>query len=108
MYNDTSQVLICGISGVGGAARGALNPAGSGTNILSCNPNYSIGQIGLVTRWTPVKNLTFGVEATYSMLDQQMTGTVSAPSPTAGKPAAIYELKDQNTWILAFRAQRNW
>ena len=108
MYNDTSQVLICGINGVGGAARGALNPAGSGTNILSCNPNYSIGQIGLVTRWTPVKNLTFGVEATYSMLDQQMTGTVSAPSPTAGKPAAVYELKDQNTWILAFRAQRNW
>ena len=63
MYNDTSKVLICGVGGVGGAARAALNPAGSGTNIISCDPNYNIGQIGLITRWTPVKNLTFSADA---------------------------------------------
>ena len=108
MYNDTSKVLICGVGGVGGAIRGALNPAGSGTNITSCDPNYNIGQIGLITRWTPVKNLTFSADLTYTMLDQNMAGTVSAPNTPTGKPAAIYELKDQNTVLLLLRAQRNW
>ncbi|PSO23269.1 hypothetical protein C7G43_24075 [Bradyrhizobium sp. MOS004] len=35
-------------------------------------------------------------------------GTVAAPSAAIGKPAALYELKDQNTVTLLLRAQRNW
>jgi hypothetical protein len=37
-----------------------------------------------------------------------MFGTVSAASATIGKPAAVYELKDQNNLVLLLRAQRNW
>ena len=59
---------------------------------------YNIGQLGLITRWTPVKNLTFSADFTYTHLDQKCTGTVSAPSAAIGKPAAVYELKDQNTY----------
>jgi hypothetical protein len=37
-----------------------------------------------------------------------MSGFVVANSPAAGKPTAIYELKDQNTGLFLLRAQRNW
>jgi len=107
-YNDTSKALICGVGGVGGALRATLNPAGSGTAVTTCNPDYNIGQIGGIIRWTPVKNLTFSADVTYSMLDQKNVGTVSAASTAIGKPAAVYELKDQNTVLLLLRAQRNW
>jgi hypothetical protein len=105
-YNDTAKSLICGVGGVGGSFRAAF--AGSGTAVTSCNPDYNIAQLGFVTRWTPVKNLTFSAETTFTHLDQKMEGTVSAASTAIGKPAAVYELKDQNTVLLQLRAQRNW
>jgi hypothetical protein len=107
-YTDNAKTLICGVNGVGGSIRGALNPAGSGTAITTCNPDYNIGQIGLITRWTPVKNLTFSADYTFTHLDQKSEGTVSAPNGGTGKPAAIYQLKDHNTSTLLLRAQRNW
>ena len=77
--------------------------------VTSCNPDYSIGQLGFITRWTPVKNLTFSADVTYTHLDQKMAGTITAPASAAiGKPAAVYELKDQDTVTLLLRAQRNW
>jgi len=107
-YNDTAKALVCGIGGVGGSFRGTVAPAGSGAAIAVCNPDYNIGQIGFITRWTPVKNLTFAADVTFTHLDQKMVGTVAAPSATIGKPTALYELKDQNTALLLLRAQRNF
>ncbi|MCC8964226.1 porin [Bradyrhizobium sp. Pear76] len=108
MYNDTAKTLICGVGGVGGSLRSALNPAGGGAAMTTCNPDYNIAQIGTQTQWTPVKNLTFSADLTYTHLDQKSAGTVVAPSTPIGKPAALYELKDQNTVLLLLRAQRNW
>jgi hypothetical protein len=103
-YNGTAQTLLCGVGGVGGSLRGAF-----GTGITSCNPDYNIGQLGLITRWTPVKNLTFSGDVTWTGLDQKMAGTVVLPQNTPiGKPATTYELKNQNTVLLLLRAQRNW
>ena len=107
-YNDNAKVLLCGVGGVGGSIRAGLNPVGSGTAITTCNPDYNIGQLGLITRWTPVKNLTFSADFLYTMLDQKAAGTVSAASASIGKPAAIYELSDQHTYQLLLRAQRTW
>jgi len=112
-YNDTAKTLICGVGGlVGGTARLGLNPVASATTpataIATCNPDYNIAQIGLVTRWTPVKNLTFSADFVYTNLDQKSTGTVVASSAAIGKPVAVYELRDQNTYQLLLRAQRNW
>jgi Porin subfamily len=74
---------------------------------FSCNPNYNVYQVGVVTRWTPVKNLTFSAEVQYFRLDQDFTGTATlAPSPP--KPSAVYEFKDQDTVLLQLRAQRNF
>ncbi len=61
-YNGTAKTLMCGVGGVGGTVRTAL-----GAGLTSCNPDYNIGQIGTITRWTPVKNLTFSADFIYTM-----------------------------------------
>ena len=104
MYNDTSKTMMCGIGGVGGTVRAAFGPR----VITTCNPDYNIAQLGFVTRWTPVKNLTFWAEVTYQHLDQKLRGLGGFRGARNGKPAALYELKDQDNWILGLRAQRNW
>jgi hypothetical protein len=73
----------------------------------SCNPDYNVAQVGLTTRWTPVKNLTFSAEVGAFFLDQKMSGaaTLAAAAP---KPTTVYEFKDQSTVFLNVRAQRNF
>ncbi|BAM90873.1 conserved exported hypothetical protein [Bradyrhizobium oligotrophicum S58] len=98
-YGQTGSSLICA-----GIAATAMLTAGS-----TCNPDFNLGQIGLITRWTPVKGLTFSADVTYSHLDQKYSGTAIAPAiASTAKPAAIYELKDQDTVSMLLRAQRNW
>ena len=73
----------------------------------SCNPDYNIAQVGMVTRWTPVKNLTFSGEVGAFFLDQKFTGAAIL-TPAAPKPTALYEFKDQSTVFLNVRVQRNF
>jgi len=82
----------------------AHNQAAGGT----CNPDYNIAQLGLITRWTPVKNLTFSADLNWTRLDQKHSGTVVTPVHSSAKPATVYELKDQDSITLLLRAQRNW
>jgi hypothetical protein len=96
-YNGTAKGYICG-------AMAGILVAGS-----TCNPDFNLAAVGVITRWTPVKNLTFSADLTYTMLDQKYSGAVLAPAlATPAKPAAVYELKDQNALTLLLRAQRNW
>ena len=74
---------------------------------FSCNPDINIAQVGVITRWTPVKNLTFSAEVGAFFLDQKMTGVVTL-TPSAPKPTATYEYKDQDTAYLQVRVQRNF
>jgi len=98
-YDNTAKALICG-----SAVMGAILTAGS-----TCNPDYNLAQAGVITRWTPVKNLTFSADVAWTHLDQKFSGFVSLPALNGvAKPAAIYELKDQDTVSLMIRAQRNW
>jgi hypothetical protein len=74
---------------------------------FSCNPDFQIYQIGFITRWTPVKNLTFSAEVMYTALDQNFTGAaVLTPQPP--KPIAVYQYKDQDTVTMNVRVQRNF
>jgi hypothetical protein len=73
----------------------------------SCNPDFNIAQVGVVTRWTPVKNLTFSAEVGAFFLDQKFTGAATL-TPAAPKPTAVYEFRDQSTVFLNVRAQRNF
>ncbi|MBM7483039.1 MULTISPECIES: porin [Bradyrhizobium] len=95
-YSGTAKGMICG-------------SAAFATLTGTCNPDFNIGQIGVITRWTPIKNLTFSADFTYSHLDQKYSGVITTPALTSvAKPAATYELKDQDTYSLLVRAQRNW
>jgi hypothetical protein len=66
-----------------------------------------VSQLGLLTRWTPVKNLTFSAEVDWFHLNQKMSGS-SVFSATAPQPTALYEFKDQNTVVGQVRVQRNF
>src|SRR3977135_3990844 len=80
----------------------------AGQNVTyTCNPDFNVFQVGVVTRWTPVKNLTFSAEVMYFRLDQNFAGT-AVLTPSAPKPATVYEFKDQNTVALNVRVQRNF
>ena len=81
------------------------------TGVAGCNPDFNYAVVGTVTRWTPVKNLTFSADLAYTMLDQKFAAgsTFTAPAAVSvAKPGAVYELKDQSSLVLLLRAQRNW
>jgi hypothetical protein len=73
----------------------------------SCNPDFNVSQLGVVTRWTPVKNLTFSAEVMWFHLDQKYTGAAILGA-AAPKPTTFYEFKDQDAVSLNIRAQRNF
>jgi hypothetical protein len=72
-----------------------------------CNPDYNVAMVGVVTRWTPVKNLTFSAEVLGFFLDQKYQGA-AVMGPSAPKPTTVYEFKDQSAVSLNVRVQRNF
>jgi hypothetical protein len=99
-YDGAAKVGICANYVTAGKAVG-------GAIAFTCNPDFNVSQLGLLTRWTPVKNLTFSAEVQWFHLDQKFSG-VATLGPTAPKPSAVYEFKDQDTVHLQVRAQRNF
>lgn len=77
------------------------------TQDYSCNPDFNVSQLGTITRWTPVRNLTFSAEVMWFHLDQKFTGG-AVLNPTAPKPNTLYQFKDQDTVSLNVRVQRNF
>jgi Porin subfamily len=115
LWGSYAQVRYDGNVGDLTSAKGALCSAyvaatgglATKTADFSCNPDFNVAQIGMVTRWTPVKNLTFSAEVGAFFLDQKFTGG-SILAPAAPKPVALYEYRDQSTVFLNVRAQRNF
>jgi len=111
LWGSYSQVRYGGNALDVGSAKGqwcANYNAGKAVSLdYSCNPDYNVAQVGLTTRWTPVKNLTFSAEVGAFFLDQKFTGAATLAA-TAPKPTAVYEFKDQSTVFLNVRAQRNF
>ena len=59
--------------------------------------------------WTPVKNHAFTADVNWTRLDRKYSGTILSPGiPAVAKPAALYELKDQDAINVLLRAQRNF
>jgi hypothetical protein len=97
-YNSNAKTLIC-----------ANFVAAYGAATATCNPDFNFGVIGVNTVWTPVKNLAFTADLSWSRLDQKYSGTIAIPAINPfGKPAATYELKDQNSLTLLLRANRTF
>jgi hypothetical protein len=91
----------------------AFHPAipvpGSG---YTCDPGFTISQLGLTTRWTPVKNLTFSSDILYTYLKTNMTGiaagTASSTVPQPGGPLATWQYGNVGTLSVNLRVQRNF
>jgi len=104
-WSSSGKDLLCGrTAGVVNAGIAGLQ-FGAGS---TCDPNFNIAQIGTVTRWTPVKNLTFSGEVIYTYLDQRNSGTVAGSASNAKPGGATYEFKDQGTFTGAVRVQRTF
>jgi Porin subfamily len=88
-YNDAATNAFCA----------SFNALSAKSNGYTCNPDFSIWQAGVRTAWTPVKNLTFGAEVMYNVLDQSYTGSQALTNPGnltgSFKPTAVYDFKDQ-------------
>jgi hypothetical protein len=128
-YNQTAKNLYCNTyvanSGVAVAGGGVTNGGGTGAYFTPgsvCDPGFTISMIGLVTRWTPVKNLTFSVEALYAYLKTNMSGgaipvsgasgAATAPSSSLVLPTPVpgssYNWGNNGTASVNFRVQRNF
>jgi hypothetical protein len=101
-YDGTAKASYCAAYVAGNKLTAANTSAD-----FSCNPDFAVFQVGGITRWTPVKNLTFSAEVMYTRLDQNFTGT-AVLTPSAPKPTAVYQFKDQDTVTMNVRVQRNF
>jgi hypothetical protein len=114
LFGSVAAVRYKGTVGDLTTAKGAYCAAYGVGKVVSadyiCNPDYNIYQLGVVTRWTPVKGLAFSAEVMWFRLDQKYTGTVtSAAGPGAPKPGGVaYAFKDQDAVYLNVRVQRNF
>ena len=97
-YDGAAKAFICA---------NYTTPAKAVSVDYVCNPDFNVSQLGLLTRWTPVKNLTFSAEVQWFHLDQKFQGT-AVLGPAAPKPTARYEFRDQDTFHLQVRVQRNF
>src|SRR5438105_5582115 len=110
-YNATAKTVWCnsyllgGTSGLNLAATAAAGLPG----VTNCDPGFTISEIGLVTRWTPVKNLTFSAEVLYAYLKTNRAVTVIA-TPSSALPLATtaYTYGSNGTTSLNQRVQRNF
>jgi Porin subfamily len=124
-YNQTAKQLYCNtyVANAGIAVKGGGVTHGGGTGGIFtpgsvCDPGFTMSEVGIVTRWTPVKDLTFSVEALYAFLQTKMQGSatpVSAASGAATGPSSalplattLYNFGNNGTASLNMRVQRNF
>jgi hypothetical protein len=103
------------VSNAGIAIRGTANVTNGGATAGTfgagsvCDPGFTISEIGLVTRWTPVKNLTFSTEVLHAYLKTNMSGTITkAPSSSLPLADTTYTFGNNSTTSLNLRVQRNF
>jgi hypothetical protein len=97
-YDDTAKAEFCSAFAIAHPGLGST---------YTCDPNFGTTQIGVVTRWTPVKNLTFSGEVQYFKLFQKFSGS-SSFSPGVPLPVQTWTFHDQSTMSLNLRVQRNF
>ncbi len=111
-YGDTGNALLAAAFSPAGGRLGSSSATSSGATAGSLsgttnNFDFGIAQVGTVTSWTPVKNLTLSAEFTYSRLDQSLDGTYTGN--VSGKPAnQTYQIKDQNIYSGAVQILRSF
>jgi hypothetical protein len=107
-YNATAKTLWCNAYLLPTAA-GGTSGITSSAGLTRCDPGFTISEIGVVTRWTPVKNLTFSAEVLYAYLKTNMSGSaVATPSVAFPLATTTYFFGNNGTTSLNLRVQRNF
>jgi hypothetical protein len=84
------------------------NLQGTLTFVGTCNPSWSIWQVGQRTTWSPVRNLDIGVEVLYTKIEQNNVGTWIAGGGNTYLPIGVYQAADQDHFSGTLRIQRNF
>jgi hypothetical protein len=103
-YNDTANAILCSK-----AAGVLINAAGVNlSNTTACNFDYRIVGAGTRTYWTPVRDLTIGVELMWTNHHASFGDGAIIAQPTINnfKPNALYEIRDQNVFSGMFSVRR--
>jgi len=100
-YNHTANAILCSNYRVGSAA-GTLSNFNT-----TCNMDYRVAYVGGRTTWSPVRDLLIGVEVTWSNHHSGNSGAAYIqPGINNFKPAAVYEVRDQNVVGGMFSVRR--
>jgi hypothetical protein len=100
-YNDTANAILCSRH-VAGGGPGVLSNA-----LTTCNMDYRIIGAGSRTYWSPVRDLTIGVELMWTNHHSGNEGaTYTTPAIAGFKPNATYEVRDQNVFSGFFSVRR--
>jgi hypothetical protein len=108
-YNETANAILCSRFGAGSTSGQLVNLAGANvSNTSACNWDYRLAGVGSRTYWTPVKDLTIGLEVVWTNHHvSHDSGTVYLQPVVSGfKPNAAYEIKDQNVVSGMFSVRR--
>jgi hypothetical protein len=107
-YNSTANAILCSQFGVGGPAGELVVGGVNVANTSSCNFDYRIYGAGTRTYWSPVRDLTIGFEFQWANHHVSHGDNVAYLQPVASgfKPAAVYEVKDQNVFSGIFSVRR--
>ncbi|HEX2138899.1 MAG TPA: hypothetical protein VHG33_04215, partial [Woeseiaceae bacterium] len=107
-YNSTANAILCSRF-AGGSASGTLTVGGVNvSNTGACNWDYRIIGAGTRTYWTPVRDLTIGVEFMWTNHHVAHGDGVVYNQPVISgfKPNAAYEIRDQNVFSGIFSVRR--
>jgi hypothetical protein len=107
-YNDTANAILCSRF-AGGSATGTLTVGGVNvSNTDACNWDYRIVGAGSRTYWTPVRDLTIGLEVLWTNHQVSHGDNVvyNQPAISGFKPNAAYEVRDQNVFSGMFSVRR--
>jgi hypothetical protein len=103
-YGDGGNAILAAAFAPRAAGTGSNNGTLAGS---TGNFDFAIAQIGTRTAWTPVKNLTFSAEFTYSRLEQQLGGQLNNLAVT-GRPTGTYAVQDQSIYNGSLQVLRSF
>jgi hypothetical protein len=96
-YNDTAKTLICN------------NLVGLTITNTSCNPNFSLSEVGSRTMWNPVPDLDVGFDVVWYHFNTAFGGgTANLAAAQGAKPPGAYAISDRDALGAVFRIQRNF
>ena len=99
-HNATAQSLIC-----------ASGSAATVPFTATCNPDWSMWNVGSRSQWDVTSGLYLGVDVLYTRLQSAQvsstTGVFTTSAAQGAKPLGTYTVADQGAWTAAFRIHRD-